>query len=335
MTRFLLAVLLTLITTTVSALPTDALVTKVRKHVVKVHVALDNGRYGSGSGVVIAKDQIVTNCHVVGHALSVSIVANGTTYHAKSITPDWYHDVCLVNVDGLDAPIANMIPSTALQYEQPVVNVGYPNASLVPNSTAGYIKGLFPMDDSLVIRASSTFRLGQSGGGLFDQDGNLVGIITLKSPGRHAYYYNMPVEWVQALLNKPEQPITSQPEKAFWATSADHWPNFMKVVHPYLTKDWKNLHKIAKTWADIEPNNIEAWFYLAASEYANHDNANAETHLRKVMAMNAGHSQAIYYLALVAEQNGRHIEAMTNVALLTKLDSDAAIKLKVALKALH
>lgn len=335
MTRFLLAVLFTLIATAANALPTDVLVTKVNKHVVKVHVALDNGRYGSGSGVVIAKNKIVTNCHVVGHALSISVVANGVTYQASAITPDWYHDLCLVRIDDLDAPVAKMAASNQLQYEQAVVNVGYPNFSLVPNSTAGYVKGLFPMDGSVIIRASSTFRLGQSGGGLFDQEGNLVGITTLKSPGRHAYYYNMPVEWVQALLDKPEQAITSKPEKAFWATSAEKWPYFMKVVHPYLTKDWKNLYTVAQTWADNEPSNIEAWFYLAAAEYAKHDNQNAEMHLRKVMAMNAGHSQAIYYLALVAEQSGRHTEALTNVALLNELDVDAATKLKVALKALH
>ena len=42
----------------------------------------------------------------------------------------------------------------------------------------------------------------------------------------------------------------------------------------------------------------------------------------------AQHSQAIYYLALIAEESGKHMEALTNIALLTQLDADAATQLK-------
>ncbi len=328
MTRFIFALLYLSIAGSALAVPTDELLHKITKHIVKVNVALANGSYGSGSGVVIAKDQIVTNCHVIANATGISIGVNGESYTATAITPDWYHDVCLVKVEGLNAPIATIGSSKNLKYEQPVFAIGYPNFSPAPYSTFGYVKGLFPMDDSVVIRASSTFRLGSSGGGVFDDSGNLVGVITLKSPGKHAYYYNMPVEWVQALVTKPEQSIVTEAEPAFWAGPTDQWPFFMQVVHPYLTENWTTLLSLATQWTEQEPNNMEAWFYLAAAEYSIHDTSNAEVHLRKVTAMNGQHSQAIYYLALIAEENGKHMEALTNIALLTELDADAAIKLK-------
>ncbi len=50
--------------------------------------------------------------------------------------------------------------------------------------------------------------------------------------------------------------------------------------------------------------------------------------MKKVTAMNTQHSQAIYYLGLIAEENGKHMEALTNIALLTALDAEAATKLK-------
>jgi len=331
MTRFIFALLYLSIAGPALAVPTDELLHKITKHIVKVNVALANGSYGSGSGVVIAKDQIVTNCHVVANAAGISIGVNGESYTATAITPDWYHDVCLVKVEGLNAPIATIGSSKNLKYEQPVFAIGYPNFSPAPSSTFGYVKGLFPMDDSVVIRSTSTFRLGSSGGGVFDDSGNLVGIITLKSPGKHAYYYNMPVEWVQALLTKPEQSIVTEAEPAFWAGPTDQWPFFMQVVHPYLTENWTTLLSLATQWTVQEPNNMEAWFYLAAAEYSIHDTSNAEAHLRKVTAMNGQHSQAIYYLALIAEANGKHMEALTNIALLTELDADAAIKLRSAI----
>lgn len=335
MTRLYFVLLSFAITTSALAVPTDELLYKLTKHVVKVNVALTNGSYGSGSGVVIAKDKIVTNCHVVANASGISVGVNGESYTATKITPDWYHDVCLVKVEGLNAPIATIGSSNNLKYEQPVFAIGYPNFSPAASSTFGYVKGLFPMDDSVIIRASSTFRLGASGGGVFDDVGNLVGVITLKSPGKHAYYYNMPVEWVKALLDKPEQAITTRAEPAFWAGAAEQWPFFMQVVHPYLTENWTALLTVATKWTIEEPNNSEAWFYLAAAEYSVNDIKNAEMHMRKVTAMNAYHSQAIYYLALIAEEKGEHMEALTKVALLTTLDSEAAVELKTAIYNKH
>lgn len=317
--------------TSAQALPTDELIQKVTQHVVKIHVSLSNGNNGTGSGVVVAKDRVVTNCHVIANATSISVRANGETYQVSGIVPDWRHDLCLVEVAQMAAPIATIGSSKHLQYEQAVFAIGYPNFSPAPSSTAGHIKGLFSMDDSVIIRASSAFRLGASGGGVFDDAGNLVGVITLKSPGRQAYYYNMPVEWVQALMDKPVLALNTQAEPAFWALPANQWPFFMQVVHPYLNKNWTSLLSIATKWTIAEPNNNEALFYLAVAEYAIHDTVNAETHLRQVAAANAQHSQAIYYLALIAEETGRHMEALTNIALLTQLDTEAAAKLESAI----
>ena len=109
--------------------------------------------------------------------------------------------LCLCSATStLATPIAKIGSSKNLKYEQSVFTIGYPNFVAMPISTFGAVKGLYPLDDSAIIRASSTFGLGASGGGVFDDDGNLVGVITLKSPGREAYYYNMPVEWVLAFI---------------------------------------------------------------------------------------------------------------------------------------
>jgi serine protease Do len=328
MKRLLLAVLLLGLHTVAVATPNTELLDKVTKHVVKVKVKLNNGKDGMGSGVVIAKDRIVTNCHVVANASSINVIAGDVTYHASSITPDWYHDICLVKVEGLNAPVATIGKSENLQYQQAVFAIGYPNLSMNPATSYGHVKSLLPMDDSVIVRATSAFKRGQSGGGLFDDAGNLVAVITLKSPGKDVYYYNMPVEWIQALLDKPDQAINSNSAPAFWAVSSEKWPFFMQVVHPYLTKNWSKLLTLATEWTKQEPDNQEAWFYLAAAEYAIHDLQNAESHMRKVTAKNGNHSQAIYYLALIAEQNGKHKEALTNIALLTTLDASAANELK-------
>ena len=335
MKKLILAIFSLTATTTSLAMqfdrPVDQLVEEISTHVVKVQVALTNGSYGLGSGVVISKDQVVTNCHVVANAVSVNINTNGTNYNASSLKPDWHHDLCILKVEGLDAPIATIGSSEKLKYEQPVYSVGFASFSPRPNGTSGFVKGLYPMDDSVVVRASNTFRLGDSGGGMFDESGKLVGIITVKSPGHHAFYYNMPVEWVQALLNKPEQSITSTSELPFWAEPADKWPFFMRIVQPLKTENWAELNAIASAWFEKEPNNTEALFYRAVAEYSLKNQALAQADFNRVVASNHNNSSALYYLGLIAEEAGKRIEALGVVAMLDNLDTTTADELKAAM----
>lgn len=314
-----------------SARTTDQLLQQVSSHIVKIQVELANGAYGLGSGVVVAQDQVVTNCHVIANALSVSIRANRESYRASALKPDWRHDLCILKVVGLNVPIANIGSSEQLKYEQPVYTVGFAGASPRPNGTFGFIKGLFPMDDSVVVRASNPFRLGDSGGGMFDEAGNLVGIITVKSPGHHAFYYNMPVEWVQRLLEQPEQGIIDESTLPFWAESQDKWPFFMRIVQPLKTENWQALNQIAREWHQAEPASTEAVFYLAVAEYSLQNRMLAETHFHQVLARNSNHSSALYYLGLIAEENGKRMEALNMVAALNVLDKTIAKELKMAI----
>ncbi|HEY0906612.1 MAG TPA: serine protease, partial [Methylophilus sp.] len=183
--------------------PAPELVQALNSRVLRIQVGLANGKYGLGSGVVVAENQVVTNCHVVADAASVNVVSGGASYHVVGIKPDWKHDVCMLQMEDLPLTPVAMKSSRSLRYEQPVFTIGYPSFVPAPVSTSGVVKGLFNMDDSVIVRATSTFRLGASGGGLFDEDGALVGLITLKSPGKSAYYYYMSVDWVQALIAQP------------------------------------------------------------------------------------------------------------------------------------
>lgn len=334
MTKLIIGLLLGCMSASLMAEPAEGLIQDLNSRVLRVQVGLKNGQYGLGSGVVVAENQVVTNCHVVANASSISVVSGGAAYHAVGVKPDWEHDVCILQMEDLPlAPVA-MKSSRELKYEQPVFTIGYPSFVPAPVSTSGVVKGLFTMDDSVIVRATSTFRQGASGGGLFDDSGALVGLITLKSPGKDAYYYYMSVDWVQALISKPAGPIVVKSELPFWGKPAAEWPYFMKVVFPYLHKDWKGLKVIAEQWTAKEPQNTEAWFYLAAAEYETQDFTTAEQHLHRVISMNDQHSQAFYYLGMIAEANGNHGEAMANVDALSHLDTEKAEELKVAMKSL-
>lgn len=332
MTKLLTTLFSLLFASSAVALPTSALVEKLSAHVVKVQVALNNGSYSVGSGVVVAQDQVITNCHVIANARSIGVLNNGEGLSVSAIKPDWKHDLCMLKVEGLQAPVVHIGSSQALQYEQPVFTVGYPNNSPKTVSTYGYVKGLYPMDDSVIVRTTSAFRLGASGGGVFDDVGNLVAIITLKSPGKNPLYYNMSVEWVKALLNAPEQSITASNASPFWDKPQAQWPFFMRVVKPLQTEHWDELLAIATEWTAQEPNTNEAWFYLAVAEHGLKQTSMAEAHFQHVVDHNSGHSEALYYLGMIATENGKRIEALDNLALLQDLDDETAEKLMQAMR---
>ncbi|MDP3609433.1 MAG: trypsin-like peptidase domain-containing protein [Methylophilus sp.] len=297
------------------AMPTSDTVRELSNSVLRVKVKLPSGSQGLGSAVVIGNNEVITNCHVVTNATDVSVIVNGEPHKATALKADWHHDLCMLTVENLNVPAVKFGVSKSLQYDDSIFTVGYPDETKAPVSTFGVVKGLFPMDDSVIIRATSTFRLGASGGGAFDDAGNLVGIITLKSRGDKAHYYYMPVEWVQALMDKPAKSLGVESEKPFWAMDVQQRPYFMRVVQPYVSQEWKTLIKVASQWVQSEPNTAESWFYLATAEYATKDYAKAEEHFRKVLALNHQHVQALEYLGKLSEKMAQ-AETATTLALL-------------------
>lgn len=315
----------------VLAKPEDGVVYRLKSSVVKVRVVLPNGSYGVGSGVVVAKDRVVTNCHVVNGAVAVNVIKFGDSYRASSVQADWKHDLCVVKFDGFDVPVAEMGSSAQLQYEQPVFSISFPNNAPKPITVYGHVKALYPMDSSVVVRSTSDFRMGASGGPLFDDAGKLVGIITLKSPGRNAFYYNMPVEWIASVLNQPELPIPSRGDLPFWDAPEEQRPFFMRVIGPYQNEDWSTLLEIASFWCKESPSSIEAMFYRGAALHGLQRWADAEAMFNNIIKLEPRHSEAYRYLGLMAAHHGNQAALDKVLATLAQLDEDTHLALLTAI----
>ena len=76
--------------------PTIEVLFNTNPSVVKVHVANDKGNHGVGSGVVVAKNYIVTNCHVIANSQGIHVTKYGISYSPDALIADWKSDLCIL-----------------------------------------------------------------------------------------------------------------------------------------------------------------------------------------------------------------------------------------------
>ena len=168
-------------------------------------------KYGSGSGVVVEKEYVLTNYHVVENSHSLKISIDGdedNLYDATVAAYDEDKDVAVLYVPGLPLDPVELGDSDALQIGEWVVNIG--NAiGFTGTATAGIVSGLnreIPGDGestdkygratkvvNTMIQTDAAINSGNSGGGMFNTAGQLVGIPTLKYIGTR-YSSNATVE---------------------------------------------------------------------------------------------------------------------------------------------
>ncbi len=294
-------VLLMLMHQTLMAESRNELSYRLKSSVVKVHVATKNGGHGVGSGVAIGKDLVATNCHVLANSVGVKVTKFGDGLVPVALKADWKHDLCILRFQFADFTPVELGDSEHLQYEQDVFSIGFPGGPPKPQYTEGKIKALYPFEDSVIIRTDASFVMGASGSPVFDTNGKLLGISTFKSPGKHAYYYNIPVKWVKALLNQPDLTSMETDELPFWDAPEDKRPFFMRVVLPFKYQQWQTLESIANEWIEKESDSVEAYYYAGLAAEKMGKNLQAKRYYQQALLMQADHPAALAGIKCVEE----------------------------------
>lgn len=177
-----------------------------------------------GSGVVVAPEAIVTNCHVLRRAKKVSVKHGSVSLPATLALWDVQRDVCRLQVAGLMAPAATLGDTARLSVGQEVYAIGHPKG-LELTMSAGLVSSFRRNEKGqlLLIQTSAAVSAGSSGGGLFDAAGRLVGLVTIGSVGADTQNLNfaVPADWVSEL---PERHARQEAAKASAAAAASAPP---------------------------------------------------------------------------------------------------------------
>jgi serine protease Do len=138
-------------------------------------------RHGVGSGFIVSPDgYILTNAHVVDGAKVVDVkLTDRREFIAKVIGSDPKSDVALIKIDAKDLPVVKIGRVKDVKPGQWVVAMGSP-FGFENSVTAGIVSAKsrsLPGDGyTPFIQTDVAVNPGNSGGPLFDMDGNVIGI---------------------------------------------------------------------------------------------------------------------------------------------------------------
>ena len=147
-----------------------------------VQVRADEGRAGSGSGVIWDQQgRIISNAHVVRGSLVEVEFWDGDVVRAKVLRRDARRDLALVEVERKPLPAPRWGDSSLLKPGEEVLAVGNPLGFIGALSTGvvhavGPRQGLGPQD---WVQAQIRLAPGNSGGALANATGAVVGINTM------------------------------------------------------------------------------------------------------------------------------------------------------------
>ena len=166
---------------------------KSRKSVVEINATLPNGT-SAGSGVIYGTDgnvtYIVTNFHVIENATSFKVILyDGTIIEdVQLVGGDDEEDIAVLMLKGSNYKLATLREITedsTIKLGETVFAIGNPLGKLGGSVTKGIISCLnreISIDNKVMnlMQTDVAINSGNSGGGLFDINGRLIGIVNAK-----------------------------------------------------------------------------------------------------------------------------------------------------------
>ena len=151
---------------------------------------------GAGSGVIISSDGYILTCdHVVSGASNITVTIGDKDYPATVVGEDSTSDIAVIKIDADGLTPAIVGDSDKLAVGDNVLAVGNPLGELGGTVTSGIVSALNrsvsiqssgSVNTMSLIQMDASVSPGNSGGGLFNMNGELIGIVNAKSSSSDA-----------------------------------------------------------------------------------------------------------------------------------------------------
>lgn len=297
----------------IHALAPDQVFDKVKDSIVVVKSMDSKGTIKEqGSGVLLASGRVATNCHVVEGGTSYKVIQGMQVRSAILYAGNKDNDICLLDAKNFRGKPVQIGTTKGLKVGAKVYAVGAPRGlelSLSDGIISQLRGGLPPM-----IQTTAAISPGSSGGGLFDDEGRLIGLTSLYMKGGQNLNFAMPVEWISKVKPDPGNGVSEQ--------NPTGW---LKTVLAYeKSENWKGLLDWCEKWVKSEPKNALAWLrlgsaYLGLGRYT--DTVNA---LRQAQSLNPNVAETWNKLGAAYVRLNRYNYAVDAYRNALKIDTQSA-----------
>ncbi len=244
-----------------SGLTPQELFVKLSAAIFVVEVADENGApVAQGSAVAVGDEELLTNKHVVVAGLQLKVKQGNRTWPASVLRLSAQEDLCLLSVQGLAATAAPSVrPWRTLEVGERVYAIGAPRG-LELSLSEGLVSGIRTDPSGTVIQTTAAISPGSSGGGLFDRNGELVGVMTFFLRESQGLNFAIPAEDVSGLRTQSN----AETAKA-WAMLGDELARTARM-YPLPPPEFANLQA---TWAATQRTleQVRAEYSKAAHAY--------------------------------------------------------------------
>ncbi len=167
-------------------------------------------------GSIVSDDGlIITNGHVVGDADNVTVILDDGTVLEGTVTGvDTLTDFAFVDVEAEGLPTVTLGDSSIVRVGQTAISVGNPLGRFPGSAAVGIISGLDRSIDVFsggtgdrlnhLIQTDAAINSGNSGGALFDGDGQLIGITTAEAGINDGIGFALPIDLAKPIIEQAQ-----------------------------------------------------------------------------------------------------------------------------------
>jgi tetratricopeptide (TPR) repeat protein len=324
---------------------------------VVVVIALNGQRQpiGQGSGFIVRKDgAVITNYHVISLADDFKVLVGGKIRNVEGVLhADPENDLAIIKLEGGDFPTVTLGDSSALLVGERIYVIGSPRG-LENTISEGLLSGIRQVDTSRkVLQMTAPISPGSSGGPLFNEKGEVVGIATFLIEENQNLNFAMPINLAKQGLSRME-PVKPRDacqvdfnqtaacwsyQGLAWGARGDHnraaeaFQNSLSIdsgkLETYANlgvsyamggKRDKAIEMFTKA-LEIDPRNVDVLTMLGSVYSEAGRYKEAQDTLKKAIAI-APQAQSFYHLAVVSGKIGKHKEGIKYATRSTQLNPD-------------
>ena len=212
----------------------EKLAAKVRRSAVVItHGGRSGGEGGTGSGFVVSKDGLIATCaHVIGESRPLTVRFDDGTEHKVISIHAWDAtlDLAVLRIDAQGLEPIPLAEANSISQGAEIVAMGAPHG-LEFSVVRGVVSAVRDYVGRALIQVAIPVEPGNSGGPLLDLEGQVHGLLTMKSAVTDNLGWAVPVGALRRLLEKPN---TVPMEK--WLTIGRLDPKRWKTV---MGATWK------------------------------------------------------------------------------------------------